>query len=158
MTEEFRNAFAEALCRRTVVSPEDMMIYLEARGDGIRTDEFLELCRQFGMGAGEIIDEVREKLAKKPPVDKVEWLRSLINADFGDDTVVEVTYQYTVNRNIAAIIKANGLSQRDVARRAGFTEAVFSNIVNNRRKVYADEVYGIASALGVSIEELFVGR
>lgn len=62
---------------------------------------------------------------------------------------------FTVNRNIARAIRDAGGAQGAVADRAGFSRAVFSNILRCRRKVYADEVCQIAGALGVSIEYLF---
>lgn len=60
-----------------------------------------------------------------------------------------------VNRNMARAIKKTGVTQGKVADRAGFSRAVFSNILRCKRKVYADEVGRIAQALGVSIEHLF---
>ena len=60
-----------------------------------------------------------------------------------------------LRESIRGLIAASGMKQKVVAERAGMSEAVFSNIVRGRRKVYADEVEGLAKALGVSIEELF---
>ncbi len=62
---------------------------------------------------------------------------------------------YLVNKNIKRIIAESGEVQRTVAARAGFSEAVFSNIVHCDRKVYADEVIPIAAALRVPIEDMF---
>lgn len=63
--------------------------------------------------------------------------------------------QFTVNKNIERILRETGQRQSDAADRAGFSRAVFSNIVRCKRKVYANEVVPIALAIGVSIEELF---
>lgn len=60
-----------------------------------------------------------------------------------------------VNRNIRRIIQKKGLKRGEVARDAGISEAVLSNIVRYERKVYADEVISLAKALQVPIEELF---
>lgn len=60
-----------------------------------------------------------------------------------------------VNRNIGRIIQEKGLKRGDVARDAGISEAVLSNIVRCKRKVYADEVIPIAAALQVTVEDLF---
>lgn len=65
--------------------------------------------------------------------------------------------QFTVNRNITRILREKGLRQGETADRAGLDRKVFSNIVRRKRKVYADEVVPIASAMGVTIEELFQG-
>ena len=62
---------------------------------------------------------------------------------------------YLVNKNIRRIIREKGLTANKVARAAGISEAVLSNIVMCKRKVYADEVIPIAAALQVSIEDLF---
>ncbi|WP_297232271.1 helix-turn-helix domain-containing protein [uncultured Flavonifractor sp.] len=56
---------------------------------------------------------------------------------------------------MARVIRETGVSQGRAADRAGFSRAVFSNILRCKRKVYADEVCQIAEALGVSIEYLF---
>lgn len=65
---------------------------------------------------------------------------------------------FTVNRNMARAIKKTHRTQIETAERAGFSRAVFSNILRCKRKVYADEVCQIAEALGVSIEYLFAAE
>lgn len=62
---------------------------------------------------------------------------------------------YIVNKNIQRIIREKGLDADKVARAAGISEAVLSNIVRCKRKVYADEVVDLAAALRTSIAELF---
>ena len=62
---------------------------------------------------------------------------------------------FIVNRNMVRAIKETDVTQGEAADRAGFSRAVFSNILRCKRKVYADEVCQIAEALGVSIEYLF---
>lgn len=62
---------------------------------------------------------------------------------------------YIVNKNIQRIIREKGLDADKVARAAGISEAVLSNIVRCKRKVYADEVADLAAALRTSIAELF---
>lgn len=59
------------------------------------------------------------------------------------------------NKNVKRLLRKKKLRPKDVAAAAGFSEAVFSNIVNGKRKVYADEVIAIAAALQVPIEALF---
>ena len=63
--------------------------------------------------------------------------------------------QFTVNKNIGRLLRQMGKSQAAVSRRAGISSAVLSNIVRCKRKVYADEVVPIATAMGVSVESLF---
>lgn len=65
---------------------------------------------------------------------------------------------FIVNRNMVRAIKETGVTQGEAADRAGFSRAVFSNILRCKRKVYADEVCQIAEALGVSIEYLFAAE
>ena len=60
-----------------------------------------------------------------------------------------------IREKIRVCIREKGLTLGSVAERAGFSRAVFSNIVRGKRKIYADEVCQIAEALGVSIEYLF---
>ena len=63
-----------------------------------------------------------------------------------------------IRENIRKCIQDKGMTQTAVAERAGFSRAVFSNILRCKRKVYADEVCQIAEALGVSIECLFAAE
>ena len=65
---------------------------------------------------------------------------------------------FIVNRNMVRAIKETGVTQGKAAGRAGFSRAVFSNILRCKRKVYADEVCQIAEALGVPIEYLFAAE
>ena len=62
---------------------------------------------------------------------------------------------YIVNRNIKRLIAERGMKSASVAEKAGFSSAVFSNVIRCRRKVYADEVVPIARAMGIEIDELF---
>jgi len=64
--------------------------------------------------------------------------------------------QFTVNKNIARLLRNTGQRQAEVTDKAGIGRKVFSNIVRCKRKVYADEVVPIAMAMGVSVESLFV--
>ena len=63
--------------------------------------------------------------------------------------------QFTVNKNIGRLLRETGQSQASVSLQAGISRAVLSNIVRCKRKVYADEVVPIATAMGVSVESLF---
>ena len=56
---------------------------------------------------------------------------------------------------IKAIIDQKGLRQKNVAQKAHFTEQQFSDMLNGRKTIRADYLPDIASALGVSIGEIF---
>lgn len=62
---------------------------------------------------------------------------------------------YLVNKNIQRIIKEKGLKKTAVAKWAGIKYATFCMKCNCQRAVYAHEVWPIAAALGVPIDELF---
>ena len=64
--------------------------------------------------------------------------------------------QFTVNKNMGRLLRQMGKSQASVSRRSGISSAVLSKIVRCKRKVYADEVVPIATAMGVSVESLFM--
>lgn len=63
--------------------------------------------------------------------------------------------KYLVNKNIKRIMQASHCTAGSVARKAGMSPSVMSNIARCKRKVYADEVIPLARALQVSIEDLF---
>jgi len=59
-------------------------------------------------------------------------------------------------KNIKTLIRKSGMKQCVVAERAGFNERDFSNMLNERRKlIRAEYLPGIASALGVDINDLY---
>ena len=62
---------------------------------------------------------------------------------------------FLVNKNIERTIRELDKNPVAVADRAGIRRDVFSRIMRSKRSVYADEVFQIAEALGVSIESLF---
>lgn len=62
---------------------------------------------------------------------------------------------YIVNRNIKRIIEKDGRIQRVVAERSGLRKDTLSRILSCKRPVYGDEIPALASALNVSIGELF---
>ena len=63
--------------------------------------------------------------------------------------------EFRVNKNIRRLMEAGDKKVGAVAARAGIRSDVFSKIIHCRRPVYADEVVGIADALGVPLEALF---
>lgn len=62
---------------------------------------------------------------------------------------------FVVNKNVKRIIDDADKRPSAVADKAGIRRDIFSRIINCRRPVYADEVIPIATALQVSVEELF---
>lgn len=60
-----------------------------------------------------------------------------------------------VQKNIRRIIVEKALLKKGVAKRAGFSQQQFSDIVCGRKTIKADMIPMIAFALGVQIDELF---
>lgn len=57
--------------------------------------------------------------------------------------------------NVKKIIKVKGLKQNALAKRAGYTDKTFSNMLNGRKVITDVDVSNIANALGVEPNELF---
>lgn len=51
-------------------------------------------------------------------------------------------------------IIARGLVQKAVAKRAGFTEQQFSDMLNDRKIIKASDLMGIADAIGIEVIDL----
>ena len=65
------------------------------------------------------------------------------------------TYDDVVN-NVKLIMNEKGMKQKIVAERAGFSDAEFSNMLNERRKlIRIEHIPKIAKALGVEPNELY---
>lgn len=62
-----------------------------------------------------------------------------------------------VQRNLKRIIDEKALVQKGVARRAGISDQMLSNIVNGRKLIRADMVPRLARAVDEPISELFRG-
>ena len=56
---------------------------------------------------------------------------------------------------IKKTIVARGLVQKAVAKRAGFTEQQFSDMLNDRKIIKACDMRAIAEAVGVSVADLY---
>ena len=67
------------------------------------------------------------------------------------------TEQYeTVLNNIKNLISAKGMKQGTVAKRAGFSQSDFSNILNEKRKLLrVEHILPIAEALEVDVNALY---
>lgn len=62
--------------------------------------------------------------------------------------------EYLVNRILRRIIREKKLKQKDVAKKAGFSAQTMSNILRNKRYIYADELCPLCMAIGVSVREV----
>ena len=60
-----------------------------------------------------------------------------------------------VSANILRLIEEKGYKQCAIAKRAGYSKAVFSNIVNDYRVIRPDDIMRIAAALDVEPGDLF---
>lgn len=61
----------------------------------------------------------------------------------------------TLVQNIRKIIDCKGLKQKTIAKNIGKTEQEFSNMLNFRSRINAEDVFYIAEALQVNINELY---
>ena len=57
--------------------------------------------------------------------------------------------------NVKNIIKKQGYLQKSIAKRAGYNEKTFSNMLNGRKIITDYDVKNIAIALGVEPNDLF---
>ncbi len=65
------------------------------------------------------------------------------------------TYKVFV-QNIKRLIEVKGLKQCAVANKAGFSEQEFSNMLNGRKIIKAEDVAVIAGALDATPNDLFI--
>lgn len=56
---------------------------------------------------------------------------------------------------IRRLIAERGLIQKAVAKRAGFSEQQFSDMLNDRKIIRAIDIIPISSAIGVTVQEIF---
>ena len=61
-----------------------------------------------------------------------------------------------IGTNVKTIIKNKGIKQYVVARDAGFSPKEFNNMLNGRRVIDSDDIYKIAIALDVFVNDLFI--
>ena len=57
-----------------------------------------------------------------------------------------------LNENISAYLKRNGITQSHIAETVGIHQQTFSNMMNGKRKLTAEEYVRICRALGKSTE------
>ncbi len=60
--------------------------------------------------------------------------------------------------NIRAIIQEKGMKQKAIAKKSGFGEQDFSNMMNGRKEIKAEYIPPIAEALGVTPNEIYGGK
>ena len=64
-------------------------------------------------------------------------------------------YNELVRENIGKIIQEKGLKQNAVAEWAGYSQQQFSDMRNGRKIIKPSDLIAIATALGVSVNDLF---
>jgi len=62
---------------------------------------------------------------------------------------------YITARGIRRLMCEKDLKQRDVARDAGFTEQQMSDMLAGRKRILADYIARIASAMDVTAQDIF---
>lgn len=67
-------------------------------------------------------------------------------------------YRKWFSRNIKYLLSSKGMSQRELARKIGLTEACMSRYCNGNRLPSVDRAVLMAQAMNVSIEELVIRR
>ncbi len=65
-----------------------------------------------------------------------------------------MTRDTTVNRNLRLIMRSKGIRQTELAKLCGLGYQNLHRAVNGRRPIYADELPGLARALGESVDAL----
>ena len=60
-----------------------------------------------------------------------------------------------VTRNIVKIMREDELSEKDVAKRAGYSEREFDNMLNGNQIITAFDIAKLYTALGVDANALF---
>ena len=60
-----------------------------------------------------------------------------------------------IARNIKRIIEESGYKQAAIAKKAGYTPGMFSNMLNGRKLISYYDIPPIATALGVTPNDLF---
>lgn len=61
---------------------------------------------------------------------------------------------YEINAAMRKIVDSNGLKHRKIAEKSGMKEAAVSAILRCTRRIYADELYPLCQAIGVSLDEV----
>lgn len=61
----------------------------------------------------------------------------------------------SIREKVRAYIDDNGLKQIAIAQKAGIPNATFNAILNGKRKMYAEDLQAICTALNVS-SEMFI--
>ncbi len=64
-------------------------------------------------------------------------------------------YNHPISETIEKILKSKGYKQSAIAQMAGFEVRVFNDMLNGRRIIKACDIPSIATALGVTPNELY---
>lgn len=61
----------------------------------------------------------------------------------------------SVAKGIETLLQERGLKQRVIAKKSGFTQQQFSDMLRGRKIIRADYLVQIAQAMGVSVQDIF---
>ena len=62
---------------------------------------------------------------------------------------------WPITKNVAKIMREDELSEKDVAKRAGYSEREFKDVLNNNRIITAFDIIKLYTALDVDANALF---
>lgn len=62
---------------------------------------------------------------------------------------------WSIVKNVAKIMCEDELSEKDIAKRAGYSEREFKDVLNNNRIITAFDITKLYTALGVDANTLF---
>lgn len=71
-----------------------------------------------------------------------------------EEDLQEIRYQDIIE-NIKKLVKESDIKQGAIARRAGFTDQSFSDMMNGRKLLRAEYIPQIAIALGKTVNEIY---
>ena len=75
--------------------------------------------------------------------------------NIGGEKLLIANYNSVMPDNIARIIAEKGLKQCAVAKRAGFSNQQFNDMLNGRKIIKPCDALAISEALGVTMNELY---
>ncbi|MBR3740226.1 MAG: helix-turn-helix transcriptional regulator [Clostridia bacterium] len=61
-------------------------------------------------------------------------------------------------QGIRALVDESGMKQKAIAKKCGFSEQEFSNMLNGRKVIMGEHIPAIARALGVTPNDIFNGK
>ena len=119
-----------------------------------------DILKDFGLEVPEDKKADFDKAWKENYRTKAEYEKATSQRDEYKTSLDTVNAKLMINNepvssNILRLIEEKGYKQCAIAKRAGYSKAVFSNIVNDHRVIRPSDVMRIAEALDVEPGELF---